>query len=104
MAFWCHIDQSQSQTLFSHWNHYLKKAIEIRLHVKQNILTNAFITVKSRQTTDRPAEIPDDDPRAGILPRGGDDIYLIEQLFRRLKRGIAQNLLQTSFVLLTQTE
>lgn len=72
--------------------------------MKQNITTNTFITVKSRRTTDGPAEIPDDDPCAGIPPRGSDDIYLIEQLFLRLKRGIVQNLLQAAFVLLAQTE
>lgn len=49
---------------------------------------------------DGPAEIPDDDPCAGVLSRKeSDGVYFSKQLFLRLKKGIAQNVLQTDFVL-----
>lgn len=49
---------------------------------------------------DGPAEIPDDDPCASVLSRKeSDGVYFSKQLFLRLKKGIAQNVLQTGFVL-----
>lgn len=51
---------------------------------------------------DGPAEIPDDDPCAGVLSRKeSDGVYFSKQLFLRLKKRIAQNVLQTDFVLVT---
>lgn len=57
-------------------------------------------------TTDRPAEIPDDDPCASVpCGKGGTDgIDLKEQFCLCLERGIAQDGLQTGFVLLSYTE
>lgn len=49
---------------------------------------------------DGPTEIPDDDPCASVLSRKeSDGVYFSKQLFLRLKKGIAQNVLQTGFVL-----
>ncbi len=55
---------------------------------------------------DRPAEIPDDDPCASFPcgPGGTDGIDLTEQFFLCVERGIAQDVLQTGFVLLSYTQ